>query len=382
MERDKQVSSKQSLSQADVARLLQNPSTDSRAEAAAKVAAAFQTGDLGDKERAIAEDIFRAMMQDVEVRVRKALALTLADADLPRDVALKIANDVSEVAVPFIEVTQALDDDDLIHIIANQTADHQVAIARRKSVSGKVADALVDTKNEDVVATLVGNEGADLSASTMNRVLDEFGHIKRIATPMAQRPTLPLDVAERLVTLVSDKIQKQLLQTHGIDAGMASDLASQTRERATVSLLDGSAEAPDVQALVDQLHKNERLTPTIILRALCMGDLTFFEVALARRAGISISNVYKLVYEHGDDGLKRLFDRAEMPKNMLDIARVALDTAEEMTLNSRDDRNRFREVMLERVLTSCEDKVDNENLDYFISKLGKLAAAQGSGVGA
>ncbi len=376
------MSSKQSLSQADVARLLQNPSTDSRAEAAAKVAAAFQTGDLGDKERAIAEDIFRAMMQDVEVRVRKALALTLADADLPRDVALKIANDVSEVAVPFIEVTQALDDDDLVHIIANQTAEHQVAIARRKTVSGKVADALVDTKNEDVVATLVGNEGADLSATTMNRVLDEFGHIKRIATPMAQRPTLPLDVAERLVTLVSDKIQKQLLQTHGIDAGMASDLASQTRERATVSLLDGSAEAPDVQALVDQLHKNERLTPTIILRALCMGDLTFFEVALARRAGISVSNVYKLVYELGDDGLKRLFDRAEMPKNMLEIARVALDTAEEMTLNSRDDRNRFREVMLERVLTSCEDMVDNENLDYFISKLGKLAAAQASGVGA
>lgn len=379
MERGEQVSSNKTLSQADVVRLLQDPSGATRADAAQKVAQAFAGGGMGDKERAIAEDIFRAMMQDVEVRVRKALALTLADADVSRDVALKIANDVADVAVPFIEVTKALNDDDLVHIIANQTAEHQVAIARRQTVSVKVADALVDTRNEDVVATLVSNDGADLSPGTMNRVLDEFGHVKRIATPMAQRPTLPLDVAERLVTLVSDKIQKQLLDSHGLTADMAAELAMQTRERATVSLLDGSAEAPDVQALVDQLHKNGRLTPTIILRALCMGDLTFFEVAMARRANVPVSNVYKLIYEYGADGLARLFDRADMPENMLDICKVALDTAEEMTLNSRDDRNRFREVMLERVLTSCEDMVDNENLDYFISKLGKLAAAQSTG---
>ncbi|RME69117.1 MAG: DUF2336 domain-containing protein [Alphaproteobacteria bacterium] len=374
--RGAQVSSKKTLSQTDVARLLQDPSAANRADAAAKVAAAFSGGDMGDKERAIAEDIFHAMMQDVEVRVRQALALTLADAAVPRDVALKIANDVAEVAVPFIEATKALDDDDLIQIITNQTADHQVAIARRKTVSGKVADALVETRNEDVVATLVANDGADLSPTTMNRVLDTFGHVKRVATPMAKRPALPLDVAERLVTLVSDKIQKQLLETHGISSDLTAELVLQTRERATVSLLDGSAEAPDVHALVDQLHKNGRLTPTIVVRALCMGDLTFFETALARRAGITITNACKLIYEHGEDGLARLFDRADMPANMLEISRVALETAEDMTLNSRDDRNRFREVMLERVLTRCENQVDNDNLDYFISKLGKLAAAQ------
>ena len=48
-----------SLSQADVARLMDDPSPAHRAETAAKVASQFEEQKLSEPERKIAEDIFR-----------------------------------------------------------------------------------------------------------------------------------------------------------------------------------------------------------------------------------------------------------------------------------------------------------------------------------
>ena len=64
----------QPLAAADVARLLRDASPAVRAETAAKVANEFTGGSLSESERAVAEDIFRVMMRDVEVRVRESLA--------------------------------------------------------------------------------------------------------------------------------------------------------------------------------------------------------------------------------------------------------------------------------------------------------------------
>ena len=42
--------------------------------------------------------------------------------------------------------------------------------------------------------------------------------------------------------------------------------------------------------LVEALVRNRRLTPSILLRAICVGDLGFFKAALAKMAGISVLN--------------------------------------------------------------------------------------------
>jgi len=130
-----------------------------------------------------------------------------------------------------------------------------------------------------------------------------------------------------------------------------------------------------VLKLVEQLHAGGRLTPTLVVRALCMGDLTFFEAALARRAGIPAANAYTLVHDRGQMGLARLFEKAEMPAGMLKIARIGVTTAEELSLTSGDDRERFRKVMIERVLTQIDEDIDADNLDYLVGKLGKKNAA-------
>lgn len=363
------------LSVQDVARLMADPSVDNRAATVAKVGDAFSGGGMGDKERGLAEEIFRLMVRDVETKVRAALSQSIRlSADLPHDVAVSLANDVAEVALPVIEASSVLSDDDLMAIIASKPAEYQVAVAARPVVSERVSDALVETRNEDVVARLVSNDGAMLSEATMDRVLDEFGHVQRISNPMAERTVLPMKVAERLVSLVSERIRDHLVTHHDLSPDLAMDLLLDSRERATLHLLDGSTDTPDVYDLVDQLHANGRLSATIILRALCMGDLTFFEAALAKKAGIPVANAYQLIHDRGGKGLERLFNRVGMTPQALAVARAALEVAEELDLSGSDDRLALREVMIERVLTRFEDGIDQENLDYFIAKIaGKPA---------
>ena len=64
----------------------------------------------------------------------------------------------------------------------------------------------------------------------------------------------------------------------------------QIRERATLGLLSADLNDNDVEMLVEALLWNRRLTPSILLRAICVGDLGFFEAVLAKMAGISVLN--------------------------------------------------------------------------------------------
>lgn len=370
------LSSDQQLTAADVESLLKDPSPSARAATAEKIGELYGGETLSEMERSIASDIFRALIRDAEIRVRRALSETLKEnPDVPHDVALALANDVGEVAEPVLESSEVLTDEDLISIIRTKPEPYQLAVARRAFVSESVSDALVDTQNENVVATLVANDGAMISEPTMQRVLDDFGGSERIKTNLAQRRALPIAVAERLVTLVSEKLREHILTHHRLSDGVTTDLLLASRERATIGLLEKGTDTLDVIQLVDQLHANDRLTDTIIVRALCQGDLTFFETALARRAGIPVANAYQLVHDRGELAMRRLFEKAGMAEQYVEMARIGVPLVEELKATAGDDRERFRQVMIERILTRLEEDIDPDNFDYLLGKLGQDSQA-------
>lgn len=370
------MSDMSTLSSADVAKLLQDPNSDNRAIAAQKVASTFGDEGLSENERAIAEDIFRVMLNDAAVRVREALSDSLKDNPLvPHDVAATLAKDVESVAMPIIESSEVLTDADLIEIVRTQGDSYQNAVAGRAQVSQEVAGALVETDNVKAVETLVANDGADMNEGLYREVLDKYADNEAIKNPMAMRKDLPVAVSERLVTMVSEQLRDHIMTHHRVSPTTASDLLLESREKATVSLVEGGSQRT-VQELVDQLYENDRLTPTLMLRALCMGDTTFFEVALAKRVDIPVINAYKLVHDGGDLGLKRLFDAADVPQQFLGMARAALEVSSEMLVMGGDDREVYKKLMIERVLTRIEDEIDTENLDYLIGKLGAASSAR------
>lgn len=363
------------LTEADVTRLLNDPSAEVRAETAAKIAHKFDRAELNEAERRIAIDIFRIMTRDAARRVREALSANLkSSADLPRDVALALARDVESVALPILEHSAVLTDEDLIEIIRSSAKAKQVAIAGRASVSAPVAEELIDSKNDDAVARLVGNEGANLSETALQRVLDAYGDNDEIKDSLVHRASLPITVAERLVATVSDNLRDYLVTHHELSPVLASDLILESRERATVGLLPSGARAPDVEELVRQLKANGRLTPSLILRSLCLGDLAFFEASLAVLAKTPIVNARTLIHDPGPLGLRSIYLRAGLPEKLYPAFRAAVDVAHETDYDGGErDRERYVSRMIERILTQCEN-VGFDNLEFLLRKLKQLAA--------
>jgi uncharacterized protein (DUF2336 family) len=363
------------LTEADVTRLLHDPSPETRAETAEKIAVSFERAKLNETERRIATDIFRVMARDVAVHVRETLSRNLkASDDLPHDLALVLARDVESVALPILEHSAVLTDEDLVDIVRGSSAEKQAAIARRASISAPVADALIDSRNESAVAHLVENAGAELSEKALQRVLDSYGEEDSVKGSMARRAKLPITVAERLVVMVSDNLRDYLVTHHELSPALATDLILESRERATVGLLPPAAEAPDIEKLVRQLKANGRLTPSIVLRALCVGDLAFFEASLAVLAKTPIVNAHTLIHDPGSLGLKSLYLRANLPERMYPAFRVAVDVARETEYDGGErDRERYVSRMIERILTQYEN-VGFDNLDYLLKKLKQLAA--------
>ena len=311
------------LSVSDLARLIGDPSADNRINAAEKVANRFEHGELTDVERQIAEDIFRVMVKDAEERVRSALVSHLKHVpELSSDVALSLAQDASDtVALPMLEFSEALSDADLIEIVQTQGSQRLTAIAGRSTVSEAVSDVLVGHGDETAVAVLVGNEGAQLAETTMHKVADKFGDSEAVQTPLVMRATLPISVSERLVAKVSDKLVDHLIIHHELP----NDLVLQTRERATLGLLTAGANEHDVFELVAALAQNGRLTPSILLRSICVGDLNFFEAGLAHMSGISVINARKLIHDKGSYGFDSLYTKCGLPEGLLAAFRIALE---------------------------------------------------------
>ncbi len=367
---------KQTLTADDVARLIDDPSTEQRVDVALKMAQGFNEENLSDNEREMAEDIFRLMLKDAEVRVREAMAETLKDNPaVPHDIALAMANDVVSVALPILRFSDVLTDADLIEIVRNQDVSRQVAIAGRKHVSELVSSALVDTENEDVVFKLIGNDGADISEHDLGKVVDVFGENEDFGNAMVLRPKLPVTIAERLVTLVSENMRIELAKRHELGNNLAADLILQIRERAIIGLSEEGDEN-DLEILIAQLQENGRLTATIILRALCMGDLDFFEAAITELSGVPLKNVRILIYDTGQLGLSAVFKQAGLPMNYFPAARAAIDVATETEYDGgEDDRKRYSRRMIERILTQYEQygiEFEYSDIEYLLTKMENL----------
>jgi uncharacterized protein (DUF2336 family) len=367
------------LTQADVARLLTDPSGPTRAKTTAKIAAQFDAHQLSPSERKIAEDIFRALVKDAEVLVREALSAQLkATPDLPHDIALALARDVDSVALPMLKFSDVLTDDDLIQIVRGCGPAKQVAVAQRAHVSENVSDAVVDAGNPDAVARLVGNEGASLSAKALDRVMIEYQDVPAIADSLSRRPNLPPAVSERLVTAITDRLQGYLVSKHEISPDVASNLILQARERATMSLVDYGSSDAELETLVNQLHRKDRLTASLLLRALCVGDLNFFERAMSRLTGLPVSNVRILIHDKGMLGLEPLYLRANLPKTLFPAFRAAINLVVESDYDGGpNDRERYIERLLERMLTQFNDpatRIAPNDIEYLMAKLRQIAA--------
>jgi uncharacterized protein (DUF2336 family) len=361
-----------SLSSHDVARLMAEPSPDLRVELAGKLAADLSGNTLTATEVALAQDIVRILARDVEEKVRASLSRGLRHAsNLPRDVARRLADDVEYVALPLLADCLVLTDEDLIGIVRGGSCLKQEAIASRANLPEIVSHSLIMHAQEPAVVVLMGNNTANIADDSFDRAVNRFAVSTRVKEAMVLRDKLPAAVAERLVTMVSKALQAHLVMTHALAPATATDIVLNAREQAIIHLSWGASDV-DLRRMVTQMHCNGRLTPSLILRALCTGDIAFFEAAMAVRGDVPLENAQVLIHEPGRRGLEALYRKAAMPEVLYGAVLAAVDVVDEIGFDGQArDLERFRSRVITRVLTLVET-VDEADADYLLDKLGDV----------
>ena len=178
---------------------LDNPSWIRRAMLLEQVAEAYASGGFSPTQRRQAEDLFRTAVYDHEPLARSVLADVLKRmTHVPRDIVLSLARDEAQVARPILRTSPLLDDDDLVESSREGTRAHRLAIAERDDLSAKVAQALCESRDPQVVKTLLANESAALPEPLLHGILDAMDDTPGIADAMAHRPHLPASVHHRL----------------------------------------------------------------------------------------------------------------------------------------------------------------------------------------
>jgi uncharacterized protein (DUF2336 family) len=363
------------LTEEDVFALVRGESEFERAAAAHKICVRIESRPLTPDERRAAQDILRLMASDAAEAVRRAMAVTLkASPLLPREIALKLARDVETVAVPVLNYSPAFTDADLAELVRGGSGVKQVAVAYRPALGAAAADALAEYGVEEALKIACANDNAAFSETALQRVVERFPSSEGVQLAVAYRESLPITVAERLARLVSEAVHDHLVRHHGVGQSTASALTDEALDQVTVDLADDAGRTEDVAAFAEHLHRSGRLTPSLLLRALAQGHMSFFEHAVAELAGVPHHRTWMMIHDAGPLGLRAIYERAGLPARLFPAFRAGVDTYKSVEQEGvPHDQDRFRERVIQRFLTQHQG-ASREDLEYLLDRLDAATA--------
>lgn len=370
------------LTHMDFKRLMQEPSANVRGTLAAKIAMDYRAGNFSRAEAAIADDIFRILLKDVERKVRQKLSEQLCHCpNAPHDVIAKLAEDESDVAVHVLEYSQVLTEDDLIAIVkSTQEVLKWCAVARRDNISESLSEALIDTHNEMTLSNLFRNKGAAIAERSLEQAWDYVSSNHALLETLVSRGGLPLTIAEKLFFLVSDDLKRQLSRTYKLSTPMIHKAANDAREWEMLGIMalpgmDDPNDDERVEDLTDQLYLSGRLTHSLLIRALCMGCLNLFEAGIARLAGVPRVNARILLMDSGTLGFNAIYKSASMPEGFAEAVQTLLKISLEETDFGLHKRLDFRKRVIDKIYVGGYHR-SVENMEYLLSIVGgKIAPA-------
>ncbi|MDP1632155.1 MAG: DUF2336 domain-containing protein [Caulobacter sp.] len=248
--------------------------------------------------------VFMTLVAEAEQDIRRRLAEKIAPAPwAPAALINVLALDDIEIAGPVIAASPVLQDHDLIRLLVEATLDHQIAIARRGRLSAPVVEAILRQEEPAVLTALAANDTAEVSASAMDRMVEQSRQVAAMRSPLARHPRLSSDLAQRLYLWVGQSLRSALIDRFRLDpAELEAALALTVREaHAAIDSLPPSQARSDAERealearLVDKLNDAGQLRPSYLLRALREGRLTLFVTAIARLGGFETDHIRRAI---------------------------------------------------------------------------------------
>lgn len=362
------------ISAQDVANLKEHRDVQTKSSIAGKICGNYNSSIMSEKCMQLAEGIFRLLLRDTEIKVRESLASNLKDShDLPRDIVDSILQDADSVALPFIQYYTSFNDNDLINIINLGNTNRSKAVASRRNLSQPVSSHIIKKCPDEVLETLVGNESANINDTDFEQIIDKYPNNETLKKGIVYRTDLPFSVIEKIIDKLSDILKRHLLLNHNMPLDFTSDLVNEIKEKLTLKLSADYSSDDQLKEFVRQLFMANRLTYSLVTRAICAGDLKFFEYAISYMSETPITNVRKILFNsQADFEIRNLLRKALLPKSVFPAILNALKVINDIRFDCcRTNSKLFGRKVIERVLSlnSTTDELSSEDINYLISQI-------------
>ncbi|WP_374387447.1 DUF2336 domain-containing protein [Brevundimonas sp.] len=301
------------------------------------VAALCDAAPPGSEMEPVLSEIFLTLAAQAERDVRQVLAERLAGvAWAPPALINMLALDEIEIARPVILASPLLQDIDLIRVLVESTLEHQIAVARRPNLGGRVVDAIIDRGEAVTMTALASNRTADIGDAAMRRLVEHSRRIAGLRAPLTRHPRLSQDMARHLYQWVGQALRQSIGERFRIDDRLlnaaiqdAADAASCGAWRAVPQ---PAARAQDRERqemerrLVEKLKAAGQLRPGLLVRALREQRFGLFEQALAVLGDFGLAQVRAAVRAPTAEPLYLAcvavgVDRAVFPSLLADVRR-------------------------------------------------------------
>lgn len=280
-------------------------------------------------------EIFLTLARQAEREVRKALSERLATADwAPAALVNVLVLDEIEIARPILASSPVLQDEDLLRVLIQSSLEHQIAVARRPHISGRVADAVIERGEPIVLTALATNRTAEISGEGLRRLVDHSRRIASLRSPLARHPGLTEALAQEMYHWVGEALRQSISARFAVDqkklGAMVYDAVEGALRAARPDELphEGGPERDEMERrLVAKLQSANQLKPGVLVRAVREKRLGLLVHGLAALGGFTVSQIRDALGAPTPEALYYAcaavgIDRAAFPALLADIRKL------------------------------------------------------------
>jgi len=285
--------------------LAREPSPDRRRELVQGIATAFFAAPRRTaNEINLFDEIMDKVLAEVEPLARRQLAERLADiADPPQRTLVRLAGDVIDVAEPVLTRSPALDDDLLEPIARTHSQDHLLAIARRKTLSSRLTDILVERGNDEVAGTVTGNDGARFSEAGFEWLAVRASANVTILNRLVMRSDLPERVANDLLPVLASSIAEKIETTNAESQVSAQKMIDDARALLADRLRAAVSRARPLAILNDQVGRGNLTLAEAVAELADADELIDLAAFVGMRLGVRSETVVRNLFLGGEQTL-------------------------------------------------------------------------------
>ncbi len=303
----------------NLAKLARETSPEGRQQLLREVTDMFMAsppGALNSTEVEYFGDVMGHLVFEMEMKVRQHLAETISDFPAaPYELIKKFASDEIEVARPVLMKSGVLQDADLIEIVKQCSQEHLMAVSTREKVSEQVADALVEKGNDQVLGSLAGNDGAELSRNAMETMVARSeGGDEALNEALVMRDGMPADLMQKIYNHVSSALREHILsQGVDIDESQVDEMLAETGE--WLAEEGGGEKISEAEKYIQRKAQLNQLDQALLLKLMREGRVQEFIAGIALLAKIDIPTARQAFFDKSGEKLAVVCKALEFDSN-------------------------------------------------------------------